>query len=148
VEVVSMKVRELMTTELACCTPETPVREAARLMERHDCGCVPVVEDDESRRLVGVLTDRDVVVRGVAHGVSPDTPVRELMSEDIVTCTPEDEIAAVERVMMERKVRRVPIVEDRGRCVGIVAQADLALDDQEVTDRELGRIVERISEPD
>lgn len=141
-----MKAKELMTTEPACCTPESTLREAARLMREHDCGCIPVVEGD-SRRLVGVLTDRDITCRCVAEGGSADTRVREIMSTDPQICHPDDDVAAVEQIMMQARVRRVPVVDAQGNCVGIIAQADLALHDKAASDSEIGRVVERISEP-
>jgi CBS domain-containing protein len=142
-----MKAKELMTTDPACCTPESTVREAARLMLEHDCGCIPVVEGD-SRRLVGVLTDRDIACRCVAEGGNADTRVREIMSADPQACHPGDDVAAIEQIMMQARVRRVPVVDAQGNCVGMIAQADIALHDKAATDSEIGRVVERISEPD
>jgi CBS domain-containing protein len=95
---------------------------------------------------VGVVTDRDLATRGLARGLGPDTPVRDLMSENPSCCQPDDDVAEVERIMTERQVRRVPVVDADGRCVGMVAQADLAREDGAVDDRELGRVVEAISE--
>ena len=141
-----MKAQNLMTTEPACCTPESTAREAARMMREHDCGCVPVVEG-ESRRLVGVVTDRDIACRCVAEGKGPETPVREIMTKGPQSCHPGDDIAAVEQIMMQVQVRRVPVVDAKGNCVGMIAQADLALNDDAANDSEIGRVVERISEP-
>jgi CBS domain-containing protein len=141
-----MKAQDVMTSDPACCTPESTAREAARLMREHDCGCVPVVEG-ESKRLVGMVTDRDIACRGVAEGKGPKTPVRELMSLDPQYCHPGDDIAAVEQIMMQVQVRRVPVVDAKGNCVGMIAQADLALNDKAANDSEIGRVVERISEP-
>jgi CBS domain-containing protein len=141
-----MKAQDLMTTEPACCTPEGTAREAARLMREHDCGCVPVV-DGESRRLVGVVTDRDIACRCVAEGKGADTPIREIMTKDPQCCHPGDDVAAVEQIMMQGQVRRVPVVDAKGACVGMIAQADLALNDKAANDSEIGRVVERISEP-
>ena len=98
-------------------------------------------------RLVGVLTDRDVACRCVAEGKSPDTPVREVMSTNPQSCHPEDDVAAVEQIMIETQVRRVPVVDAKECCVGMIAQADLALSAEAASDREVGRVVERISEP-
>jgi CBS domain-containing protein len=145
-----MMVQEVMSSGPACCTPEQPVREAAKLMHDHDCGCIPV-EDSRTHRLVGVLTDRDIAMRVVAKGRSPDTPVKEAMSRDPSCCHADDSLVKAEEIMAERQVRRVPIVDEDGCCVGIVAQADLARASQRseaVSERELARVVERISEPD
>jgi CBS domain-containing protein len=141
-----MKAQELMTESPACCTPESTVREAARMMLEHDCGCIPVVEKGAKRR-VGVVTDRDIACRCVAEGKGPDVRVQEIMTTDPRCCHPEDDVAAVEQIMMQAQIRRVPVVDARGDCVGMIAQADLAVKDQEVSDSELGRVVERISEP-
>lgn len=142
-----MKAQDIMTANPACCTPDDTAQDAARLMAEHDCGCLPVVEDTQTNRLVGVVTDRDLAVRGLAEGRSTDTPVRELMSTGPSCCHPEDDVAEVEKIMAERQVRRVPVIDRAGCCVGMVAQADLARDDQAVSDREVGRTIERISEP-
>jgi CBS domain-containing protein len=141
-----MKAQDLMTTNPACCMPNSTVREAAQLMRDHDCGCIPVVEG-ESKRLVGVVTDRDIACRCVAEGQNPDTPVRDIMTSNPQCCHPEDDIAAVEQIMIEAQVRRVPVVDAKDCCVGMIAQADIALSDEAVSDREVGRMVERISEP-
>jgi CBS domain-containing protein len=116
-------------------------------MREHDCGCIPVVEDKESNRLVGVVTDRDIACRCTAEGKGPDTPVREAMSRDPRCCGPNDDLEAVEKIMAEEQVRRVPVVDARGCCVGVIAQADLALDHRAVSDSEVGKVVERISVP-
>lgn len=141
-----MKAQDLMTTNPACCTQGSTVREAAQLMRDHDCGCVPVVEGD-SKRLVGVVTDRDIACRCIAEGKSSETPVREIMTPKPQCCHPEDDVAAVEQIMIEAQVRRVPVVDAKDRCVGMIAQADLALSSEAASDREVGRVVERISEP-
>ena len=141
-----MKAQELMTKMPACCTPESTVREAAQLMLEHDCGCIGVVEKG-TMRLTGVVTDRDIACRCVAQGGGPETRVEQVMTADPRCCHPEDDIAAVEQIMMQAQVRRVPVVDARGDCVGMIAQADLAVRDRTVSDSELGRVVERISEP-
>jgi CBS domain-containing protein len=141
-----MKAQELMTEAPACCTPESSVREAAQLMLEHDCGCIAVVEKG-TMRLIGVVTDRDIACRCVAQGGGPETLVKEVMTTDPRSCHPEDDVAAVEQIMMQAQVRRVPVVDGRGDCVGMIAQADLAVRDRAVSESELGRVVERISEP-
>jgi len=142
-----MKARELMSAQPACCTPDETVAGAARLMKDHDCGCIPVVEDKETDRLVGVVTDRDIACRCTAEDKGPGTLVAEVMSRDPKYCGPDDDVDTVERIMAEAQVRRVPVVDERGRCVGIIAQADLALNQRAASESEVGRIVERISEP-
>jgi CBS domain-containing protein len=142
-----MKAGELMSAQPACCTPSDTVQDAAGLMRECDCGCIPVVEDKESNRLVGVITDRDITCRCTAEGKGPKTPVREAMSRDPKTCGPDDDVEAVEKIMADSQVRRVPVMDDQGRCVGMIAQADLALNARAASDSEVGRVVERISEP-
>jgi CBS domain-containing protein len=136
-----------MTPDPACCTPDSTARQAATLMRDHDCGSIPVVEDLKVKRLVGTVTDRDLAIRGLAEGRGPETAVSELMTDDPVTCVPEDEVEDVRQVMVQALVRRVPVVDEDGVLVGIVAQADLAREEGAATDREVGRIVEAISEP-
>jgi CBS domain-containing protein len=145
-----MKAKELMTPGPACVTATDTVQRAAMLMEEHDCGCIPVVESTGSDRVIGVITDRDIAVRGVGKGRNGDTMVRDLMTTDVASCTPESDMNDVARVMTDRQIRRVVIVDADGACVGIVAQADLAraADSRgEITEREVARVVERISEP-
>ena len=142
-----MRVRDIMTPDPACCTPDSTAQEAALLMKEHDCGAIPVVEQRESRRLVGIVTDRDLAVRGLAAGRGPETPVRELVTEAPVSCNPDDEVEIVREVMVARLVRRVPVVDENGNVVGIVAQADIAREEGAASDQEVGRIVEAISNP-
>ena len=122
-----MRAEEVMTSDPACCSPDDTIQQAAEMMERHGCGCLPVVEDPaERRRVVGVVTDRDIAVRGVREGKGSDTPVHDVMSDQPSCCSPDAGIDEVEQTMSERQVRRVPVVDERGCCVGMVAQADLA----------------------
>jgi CBS domain-containing protein len=142
-----VRVRDIMTPDPAFCTPDTTAGEAAALMRDHDAGSIPVVENGQSKKLVGTVTDRDLAVRGLADGKGPDTLVRELMTPSPITCGPDDEVEIVREVMVSQQVRRVPVVDQDGRLVGIVAQADIAREDGAASDREVGRIVEAISEP-
>ncbi len=142
-----MLAKEIMSRDPACCTPTDTLRTAARLMADNDCGCLPVVEGPNDKRVVGVLTDRDIAIRGVARGKSPDSTVNDVMTPSPACCSPDDDIEEVERIMTERQVRRVPVVGSGGRVVGMIAQADLAREDGAISDREVGRIVEKISEP-
>ena len=142
-----MRVFQIMTPDPACCSPQSTAREAATLMKDQDCGSIPVVEDRSSRKLVGTVTDRDLAIRGLAAGKGPDTPVGDLMTYEPISCGPQDEVEVVREVMAAQQVRRVPVVDENGAVVGIVAQADLALEEGAASDQELGRIVEAISDP-
>jgi CBS domain-containing protein len=140
-----MKVREIMTESPACCTPDQTVREAARLMAQNDCGAIPVVEE-ATRQVVGVVTDRDLAVRVLAEGKGPDTRVAEAMTPDPACCSPETDVDKLVGMMADRQVRRVPVVEN-GRCVGVVAQADLARHSEAVGESVMAHVVEEISQP-
>jgi CBS domain-containing protein len=142
-----VRVSDIMTPDPACCTPESTAREAALLMKEHDCGLIPVVESGQSRRLVGTVTDRDIAVRGVASGKSPEVAVRELMTPRPVSAGPDDEVEVVREVMVAQLVRRVPVVDRDGMVLGIVSQADLARKEGAASDQEVGRIVEAVSDP-
>ena len=142
-----MQAQELMTRDPACCTPADSARKAAELMSQHDCGAIPVVEDEQSRHVCGMITDRDITVRGVARGRSSDARVEELMTRDVECVAADADVKEVERVMVERQVRRVPIIDADGQLIGIIAQADLARSDGAADDAEVGQVVERISEP-
>ena len=139
-----MKAREIMTANPRTVTPDTNLPEVARLMQQEDVGIVPVV-DSGSRNLVGVVTDRDIAIRVVAEGRDPSTVrVSEIMSTNVRTCREDDDVDDVMDVMGQEQVRRVPIVDDRGTLVGIVAQADVV---REANDRKAERTVEQISQP-
>ncbi len=141
------KARDIMSTDPACCTPDDSIELAARTMATRDCGCLPVVEDMETRRVLGVVTDRDLATRALAEGRGPETSVRDVMSADPTCCGLDTDLEEVERAMAERQVRRVPITDDDGFCVGMIAQADLARRNDSVDDGDLRRTIERISEP-
>ena len=142
-----MEAREIMTEHPACCTPGDTVEQAARMMIERDCGCIPVVEDTRTKRIVGVVTDRDLACRCLGQGKGADTQVREVMSVDPSCCTPEADLQEVESIMTARQVRRIPVVDAQGCCVGVIAQADLARAKQAVGNREVGRVVEHVSTP-
>ena len=117
------QIKDVMTDQLQTCEPSTTVLEAARLMARSDVGPIPVVEGD---RPVGLVTDRDIVIRAVAEGRDPQmTTVGEIASTDLVTVEPEQPLQEALELMARRQLRRLPVVEG-DRLVGIVAQADVA----------------------
>jgi CBS domain-containing protein len=121
-----MRVQEIMTSDPACCKPEQTLQEAAHLMLTNDCGCIPVVDAD-SNRIVGLITDRDIAIRAVAAGKDPvRTQVSEAMSHAVVVLPSETPIEQCLLLMEENQVRRAPVVDQNGRLIGIVAQADIA----------------------
>jgi CBS domain-containing protein len=141
-----MKVQDLMTRDPSCVTPGATIREAAQLMQRENVGIVPVVNDKGSNRLVGVVTDRDIAIRVVAEGRDGDLRVSEIMSTSgLATCNADDDISEVMEAMASEQVRRIPIVDDRGTLVGIVAQADIV---RKASDSDRAEhTVQQISEP-
>jgi CBS domain-containing protein len=138
-----MKVSDLMTKDPACCTPETGLFEAARLMVEHDCGEIPVVDSKRTMRPVGVVTDRDIVVRCVAEGTNPlEVEAGDIMSNPVVTTTPDMSLEDVADLMEEHQLRRVPVVDEAGTICGIVAQADIA---RHAHSREVAEVVREVS---
>ena len=133
-------VQDAMTSNPTAITPETTAQESAQLMKTDDVGSLPIVEDG---RLVGVITDRDLAVRAVAEGRGAETPVSELASKDLVTIDPQQSLEEAARLMAEHQVRRLPVVEEDGRLVGVLAQADVA---QAGHDSLTGEVVQKISQ--
>jgi CBS domain-containing protein len=142
-----MKASDIMTPSPCYCSPSDSLEQVAQLMRDNDCGAVPVIEDE---RIIGIVTDRDLAVRALAHGMSADAKVAKFFTRDPHCCTADDDIRDVEKTMANNQIRRVPIVNEEGRCVGIVAQADLArasLDGSRITEHEVAIVVERVSAP-
>jgi CBS domain-containing protein len=138
-----------MTRNPVQARPEQTLRDVAALMQQHDCGCVPV-EDPSSHRCVGVVTDRDIVTRAIAAGRGADTRVQDVMSKDPSCCSANDDVERIEQIMSDKQVRRVPVVDNDGRVIGMVAQADLAraADGRgDLTEHEVAQVLERVSEP-
>ena len=136
----SGNIRELMTEEPHALASSATVMEAARLMRDEDMGIVPVVDGD---KLVGTVTDRDIAIRVVAEGRYPETvTVGEIASRELVTIDPQQELDEALRLMARHQVRRLPVVEEDGKLVGIVAQADIA---RNASDAQTGDLVEDIS---
>lgn len=136
------KVRDVMTTRPRVVTLDTPVSEAAELMESEDIGAIPVLEGEELR---GMVTDRDIVVRAVAKGKDPrGMPVREISSREIVTVKADENLSEALQLMAANQVRRLPVVDEDNRLVGVVSQADIAL---EAKEKDVGEMVEEISRP-
>jgi CBS domain-containing protein len=133
------QIRDVMTSNPTTCEPQASVVDAAKVMAQEDVGSIPIVEGD---RLVGVVTDRDIVIRVVAEGRDPQSvTVGDVASRDLVTGSPDDGLDRALELMAENQVRRLPVVGG-DKLVGIVAQRDIAL---QGADRETGQVVEQIS---
>jgi CBS domain-containing protein len=136
------KVREVMTTRPRSVTPQTPLSEVAKLMEADDVGAIPVVEGD---RLVGIVTDRDIVVRAIAKEKDPrGMPAAEVSSRELVTVDPDDDLSDALKLMAQYQVRRLAVIEEDDRLVGVVSQADVAVHAKE---KDAGEVLEEISRP-
>ncbi|WP_059170393.1 CBS domain-containing protein [Bacillus sp. FJAT-27445] len=136
-----MKIKEVMTTDVETCSPDTPISEVAKKMKELDVGVIPVCYGDQ---LTGLATDRDLVVKALADGLPLDTPVSEVMTEDPVRGTLEMSAEEAAALMAEVQIRRLPIVE-QGRLIGIVSLGDLAVT-YELAD-DAGEALEEISNP-
>lgn len=141
-----MKIQEIMTRNPSCVTPDASVREAAQIMKREDVGMLPVVQGSSDRKLIGLVTDRDIAIRCIAEGRDGSCSVREVMSaDDLATCSANDDVDDVMDAMSTEQVRRIPIIDERGALVGIVSQADVVRKAHH--DQKAGETVERISQP-
>jgi CBS domain-containing protein len=137
-----MKVREVMTRQPSCCTPDSTLQSAACLMASCDCGAIPVVSDLD-RMPVGIITDRDIVVRAIAQGVGDQVLVRDVMTSPAITVTEEASLAECIEVMERAQIRRAIVVDARGRTTGIIAQADVA---RGASKRKAGELLQEVSQ--
>ena len=136
-----MKVSEVMTRDVQTVRPDQPVQDAASFMLSANAGSIPVTDGD---RLIGMITDRDIAVRGVAKGFGPDTPVRELMTDEIIGARDDDDVEDIASKMSEAQVRRLPVIDHDERLCGIVSLGDLSRETDGETAREA---LEGVSEP-
>ncbi len=137
---------EVMTRDVVTCVPEETVDKVAQMMKDHDIGPIPVVQDAKSKRLVGIVTDRDLVMNVLAEGRDAQkTKVGDVMTRKLVTCREDDSLKAAIRAMEDHQVRRIPVVNGRDEIVGIIAQADIATED--IRPRKAAELVEEISKP-
>ena len=136
-----MKISEVMTHDVQTIQPDQTAQEAARFMLSADAGSIPVTEGE---RLIGMITDRDIAVRGVAEGRGPDTPVRDLMTDGIVCVRLDEDIDEVASKMSEAQVRRLPVVDEDQKLCGIVSLGDLA---RETRDESAHEALEGVSQP-
>lgn len=137
-----MRVGDIMTKDPACSAPDANLQEVSRMMAEHDCGEIPVL--DEQGRLAGVVTDRDIVCRAVAKGKDPSrTTARDVMTSAVITVSEDTSLQECLDLMEEHQIRRVPVVDGSGRCRGMVSQADIARLGSEHDTAELVRDVSR-----
>jgi CBS domain-containing protein len=118
-----MKVSEIMTRDVHLANPGQSLREVAAEMEKHDLGVLPVGDND---RLIGMITDRDIAIRGISHGLGPDARVRDVMSAEVKYCFEDEAIDDLAQSMASEQIRRLPVLNNKKRLVGIISLADLA----------------------
>ena len=140
-----MTCKDVMTVDPKCCLPDDTVAYAADVMRKEDVGPVPVISDRTHKRLVGIVTDRDIAIKVVAAGRdAKSTRVDEMMTKDVVACHAEDDYSKALQAMARHQVRRIPVINEDGSLAGIISQADVA---RQSSDEELGEVVDEISEP-
>jgi CBS domain-containing protein len=140
-----MKVREVMTTNPVCCTITDTAQKVARIFRDKQIGSLPVVADQQSQKLIGMITDRDLCCSVVADGLdAKSTTIERFISLNPVSCRDGENLDKCERAMQEHQIRRIPVVDAEGKCIGIVSQADLALKDKP---EKVSKTVAEISKP-
>ena len=126
-----MKVEDIMTRAVHSVKPGDSIAQAARSMAENDVGMLPVIDGSD---LLGIVTDRDLAVRALAAGIDPNSPIRRIMSEDVATCSPDDDVEEALETMANEQVRRLPVCDDQDRVIGILGLADAAMRDPEPSD--------------
>lgn len=140
-----MKVKELMTKKPEYATPDMELVKVAKLMAEHQVGSIPVLENKDNMKVVGLVTDRDITTRAVAEGKNPlQMKASDIMSTPVVTVNEDDDVNEVAQLMEKNMVRRVPVVDQQGKLCGMVAQADIAL---KTTDKTTADVVQSVSKP-
>ena len=138
-----MNVQEIMTKNPACCTADESLQNVAKMMVDNDCGCIPIVEDTSSKKPIGTVTDRDITIRTVAEGRNPlDLTAGDIMTSNAITVTPNMSVEECCNLMENNQIRRILVVDDKGACCGIVAQADVAVN---ANDRTTAEVVQEVS---
>ena len=138
-----MNVKDVMTADPACCTADTPLQEVAKMMQDCDCGCIPVVDNQDNKKPVGMITDRDITIRAVAEGKNPlDLTAADAMTKNAVTVTPQTSLEDCCNLMEEHQIRRIAVVDGSGSCCGMIAQADIAVN---ADGRKTAEVVQEVS---
>ncbi|QQS42966.1 MAG: CBS domain-containing protein [Acidobacteriota bacterium] len=139
-----MDIKNLMTRDPARCTLETSLHDVAQLMIDNDCGCIPVVENDESKTPIGMITDRDIVIRTVAHNKNPlNMIVGEVMTDKVISVTPDTTLEKACELMEKNHIRRLAVTNENNDLVGMLAQADIA---RSAPEHETAQLVKEVSE--
>jgi len=140
-----MQVRDIMTNDVCFCTPEASLQDVACMMAENDCGMIPLVEHNGSRRIIGVVTDRDIACRAVAEGRDPiRTRARDIATKPVICVRPDADFEELERQMEQHQIRRVLVIDGDGECCGVVAQADVA---RCAPEHDTAEIVREVSKP-
>lgn len=140
-----MKVKEVMTPNPVCCVPTDTAQRLAKMMCDHNVGSIPVVADQQSRKLTGIITDRDLCCSVIAQGLDPkSTSIQQYMRQNPVACREDEDLDGCVKAMQQHQIRRIPVIDNNGRCIGIVAQADLALKEKPA---KVSKTVAEISRP-
>ena len=122
-----MKCKEIMTKDPVCCLPDDEVQKAAELMKDEDVGVIPIIEDEDTKTLLGIVTDRDLALRVVAEGRDiASTRIKDVMTTGAVSCRPDDDLQKALDAMEENQVRRIPVIDSNQKLIGIISQADVA----------------------
>jgi CBS domain-containing protein len=141
-----MRVSDIMTPNVVCCDPDTSLEQVARLMVQHNCGAIPVCDADECRRVVGMVTDRDITCRVVAAGKNPlELTAKDCMTHPVATVQVHDSLEHLCKTLENNQIRRVVVVDHQGALSGVVAQADIA---RKAPIQETGEVVREVSQPD
>jgi CBS domain-containing protein len=142
-----MKVREIMTATPACCTPDATASHAAQMMKEQDTGIIPIVESEYSRKVIGVVTDRDLCLMVVAEGRNPESvTVKEVMTSDVIACRPDADVEKAVALMRENRIRRIPVLDADWMILGIVSMADL-LQRSDLPSGETHQTMKKVTEP-
>ncbi len=139
-----MQTKEIMTKDPACCTADATLQEVAKLMIDNDCGCIPVVDGKDTKKPLGMITDRDIVVRTVAAGKNPlDLTAGDAMSKSPIVAKHDSTVEECCNLMEQNKIRRIAVVDADGKCCGMVAQADIAMNAGDSTTAEVVQTVSK-----
>lgn len=138
-----MLTKDIMTKNPACCTTDTALQDVAKLMIDNDCGCIPVVDGKDTKKPLGMITDRDIVVRAVAAGKNPlDLTAGDAMSKSPVVAKDDSTVEECCNLMETNKIRRIAVIDETGGCCGMVAQADIAIN---AADSKTAEVVQKVS---